>query len=444
MQLSSSGRIVVVVAVSQGNVYAAQAGDTVWTPATNNTGSNPPLNFTGVVRSAALNQKLWFADGANWVYYSPVDNSVNRWAASAGTLPVDPKGNLPRLICNWRGRIVLSGQLEDPQNWFMSAVDDATDFNYAPVPIVVTQAVVGQNAPQGLIGDVVTSLIPYSNDVLIFGGDHTIYQMSGDPMENGHLDLISDSIGMAWGTPWCKDPYGNVYFFSNKTGIYSFLPGSGQKPLRISQPIEQLVSGIDTGNNTIHMQWNDRLQGLHVFVTPTAAPAAATHFFFEQRSGAWWEDTFANNNLNPLCSCVFDGNTPGDRVVLIGSWDGYVRSISQTATTDDGTPINSSVILGPILTPDADDMLLKDVQAIMGANSGTVTYSVLAGRTAEQALTSTPVATGTWSAGRNPPSYTRTAAHASYVGITANTAWSMEQVKMRIAGLGKVRRRSPY
>jgi hypothetical protein len=89
VQLSNSGRVVTLVAVSQGNVYRVRAGDTAWTTPTNNTGDTPPLIFDGLVRSAPNVQRLWFADGINWVFYDPVTDTVEEWTASAGTLPQD-------------------------------------------------------------------------------------------------------------------------------------------------------------------------------------------------------------------------------------------------------------------------------------------------------------------------------------------------------------------
>jgi len=458
VQTSQSGRIVTVVAVSQGNVIVANAGDTVWTPAINNSGETPPLNFSGLVYSSANNQKLWFADGINYVFYDPSINTVQPWVIGTyqagdtggspgtpkGVLPLDNLGNAPRLIATWRGRIILSGLINDPQNWFMSAVSDPQNFDYAPLSITPAQAIAGNNAPQGFIGDVVTSLCPYSDDVLIFGGDHTLYMMRGDPMAGGQIDLVSDAIGMAWGIPWCKDPYGTVYFVSNKTGIYSLVPG--QQPQRISQAIEQLLVNIDTGANSIRLIWNDRYQGLHVFVTPLAAPAVTTHFFYEQRTGAWWQDQFANTNLDPLCCCVFDGNTPGDRVVLIGSWDGFVRAVSPTAPDDDGYPIASQVVIGPLNTEDLDDMLLKDVQGVLAQSSGPVSYQIFVGPTAEAALASAAVASGTWAvttnlAGRNFTNFIRRAGHAIYIQLSATAPWAMEEIRARIATQGKVRRR---
>ncbi len=440
VQLSSSGRIVSLIAVSGGSVYVVSAGQTAWVPATNNSGTSPALNSTGVVRSAANNSKLWFADGAHWAYYNPADNTVNLWASTHGTLPVDTSNNTPRLICTWRGRTVLSGLLKDPQNWFMSRVSDPTDFDYAPFNVSPAQAICGNNSPLGFIGDVVTCMIPFSDDILIMGGDHTIYQFLGDPMAGGSISLISDSIGMAWGNPWCKGPDGTVYFFSNRTGIYAMMPGQGP-PQRISQQIEQIIQPIDTGSNTIRMIWDDRFQGLHVFITQTSGALATTHYFWEQRSGAWWQDTFTNNNHNPLCCCVFDGNNPGDRVPLIGSWDGYVRAINPASTTDDGYAIASSVVIGPLLTSQLDMMLLKDLQAVLGATSGDVNYAVYVGPTAEQALLLPAVSTGVWTPDRNLTDQIRRSGHAVYVQITASNPWAMEGIRARIATKGRVQRR---
>lgn len=442
VQASNSGRVVTLVAVSQGNIFVLNAGETTWVSPTNSTGDTPPLNFTGVMQSAANNQKLYFADGTNWVYYIPATNTIERWEPTVGALPVDEDGNTPRLICTWRGRTVLSGLLMDPQNWFMSRISDPHDFEYAPTEYGPDAAVAGGLAPQGLIGDVITGLIPYTDDVLIFLCDHSIFMMRGDPAAGGSIDLISNSIGGAWGQAWCMDPYGTIYFFSNRCGIYTLVPG--QKPIRISQAIEQLLADIDTGANVIRLQWDDNFQGCHVWITPASEPDTATHFFYEQRSGAWWQDQYANDNHNPVACCVFDGNEASDRVGLMGSWDGFIRAVSPSATKDDGYNIASSVVIGPIVSKDLDDILLKDIQAHLGEDSGIVTYEVFTGRTAEEALASTAKESGRWTSGRNPANLVRRAGHAVYLRLTSTSAWQMETIRAQIAGKGKVRRRSAY
>jgi hypothetical protein len=438
-QSSASGRIVSLASVSNQALYVAQPSGSTWTPAVNSSGHVFGATALTVCRSTQLNQKLWYVDGSNYLTYDPSTNTVTSWAATTGTLPADVNGNIARLICTWRGRIVLSGLLLDGQNWFMLAVGDPLNANYFPVNIVPTQAVAGNNSPLGKIGDIITALVPYSDDTLIFGGDHTIWICQGDPMEGGSINLVSNDIGFAFGNAWCKDPYGTVYFLSNKTGIYSMQPG--QMPVRISQQIEAFLQTVNTGANLVTFLWDDLMQGVHVFVTPTASALPATHLFWEMRTGGWIEDAFANNNHNPLCCCTFDGNTAGDRRPLIGSWDGYVRELDPSAVKDDGTAISSAVMLGPMLTRDLDDVMTKDLQAVLGELSGQVSFDVYVGTTAEKALTSNPVVSGTWKAGRNLLTPIRRAGHAVYVRISATNYWAMETVRARVEAKYRVRQR---
>lgn len=440
MQTSQAGRVTTLVAVSQGNVYRAHAGDTSWTAATNGTGTTPPLNATGVMFSAPNQQKLWFADGANWCYYDPSSNRVERWTASAGSLPVDSNNTAPRLIETWRGRTVLSGLIGDPQNWFMSAQDAPRDFDYgggeSQSP---TDAVAGNNSPLGMIGDVITGMIPFNDNLMYFGGDHTLWMMNGDPMDGGSLMQVSNIVGMAWGRAWCVDPFGMAYFMSNNLRVYALAPGS--RPQRISYGIDPLLEDLDPGANSIRLLWNERTSSMHVFISPLEEPAATKHYTFEQRSGAWWEDEFADPDMDPIACCVFDGNEPTDRTLYLGSWDGYVRAVDDEADTDDGEDINSEVWIGPFVTPTFDDMMLLEAQAVLDEASGTVTYEVYTGATAQAAMESEVFRSGTWEAGRNLTSLLRAAGHASFIRITSTDRWAMESIRLRLGTRGVVRQR---
>lgn len=440
VQGSQSGRLVLAWAVSQGTVSVLPAGETAWVTPTNETGQTPALNATGLVYGANNNQLVFFADGTNAVYYDPVTNKVKLWTLTAGTFPEDSEGNLPRLICTWRGRTVLAGLLDDPSVIFMSKVSDPFDFNYAPaVPVPPDSAWSGHVGPQGETGDVITALIPYTDDVLIIGQDSSLALFRGDPNYGGSIDNVTSTIGIAWGQAWCMDPAGVVYFFSNRTGVFGYVPGN--QPLRISQAIDTLMLDIDTGQYVVRLLWNDRFKGLHVFVTLLSTRTQTRHFFWEQQANAWWVDTFGSTALNPLCCTVFDGNQQTDRVSLIGSWDGYVRSVSSDAEDDDGTLIESEVWIGPFLTQFSDAVILHEIQAVLGASSGDVNYEVYVGDTAEEALASDPVATGTWSAGRNFTDTVRRAGYAAYIRLTSTNVWAMEGIRCLISDRGLIRRR---
>ncbi len=444
VQTSNSGRVVNILGVSKGVVKIAQPGDDTWTATVNGTSDVPPLNYDGLVFYANLNQKTFFGDGINAKYWDSADNTVKDWTPTAGTLPIDDDMNRHRLLCTWRGRMVLSGVRGDPQNWFMSRKDDPFDWEYGADNNDVMQAVAGNNSPAGTVGDTINSMVPYNDDVLLFGGDSTLWLMNGDPLYGGQIDRISDAVGMAFGNPWCKDPFGAVYFFSSRNSIFRLVPG--QQLTRISGPIQRLIDDVDTGNNSIHMQWDERQQGFGVYITPLQRdaqnrPKVTRHLFWESRSGAWWQDEFVNTSHNPLCSAVLDGNNPEDRVVILGGWDGFVRSIDRDAETDDGKKITSSVVLGPFLTATLDEMTVRDLQAVLATASGEVEYEILVGDTAEEALTLGPVDTGVWEAGRNPTTLVNRSAHALYIRLKSTNRWAMESVRANIETRGRVRGR---
>jgi hypothetical protein len=362
-------------------------------------------------------------------------------AVNSGTAFSDPS-----LICTWRGRSVLAGLVKDPNNWFMSAVGNPLDFNYLPASPSATQAVAGHLSLQGMLGDPVTALIPYTDDVLIFGGQHSIWMMQGDPMAGGAMQLITSSIGILFGNSWCMDPYGNIFFMSNRGGVYQLVPGS--QPQRISQQIEPLISQVNQQVSNVRLVWNDQQQGVHLFITPTVPPTTATggpemtqHFFYDMRNGGWWLDFFANNYHNPFAVVQMDGQAPTDRVPLLGGSDGYVRSIPATAPDDDGTSIQSNIYLGPILTADMDDVLLKDLQVILGSTSGPVTGFIAVGDTAEHALASSPLKISSWFSGRNLDTLVRRAGHAIYIVITGANQWIFEGCRANVRGEGLIRKR---
>lgn len=444
VQPSQNGRVVSTVVVVEGEVYRLLPGAEEFELATNATDplASPPLNYSGLVRSAANSQKLWFADGNNWVFYDPAINTVKTWTASAGILPIDQDGNLPTLIANWRGSIWLAGLEKDPQNLFGSKVGDPTNWDYFPVSPGSGDAIAG-NLPDsfGLIGDVITSLIPWNDDTMVIGTDSEVHVLRGDPRNGGQNDLVTKAIGMAFGLPWCMDPTGLIYFFSNRCGVFSMDPRSGQQPQRVSNGIEQELQAINTGENGVCMGWDDKFQGLYLFISPLMAPGEGSNYYYDQRNQAWFKDKFANPKHNPLCCITFDGNLPEDRVLLIGSWDGYVRSIDPTATDDDGVAIESEVWIGPLLTKNLDDVTLKALQAVLGMNSGDVTYRIHVGATAEIALASAAVDTGVFEASRNLSSQVRWSDHAIYIVLASNVPWSVESIRAITTLNGKIRGR---
>ncbi len=434
MQLSISGRVVTLVAVSQGTVNTFNAGDTFWTTPTNLTDFTPALEFTGIMQSAVLNSLVFFADGNHWCYYEPSTNTVKTFIASAGSLPVDSDDNKPRLVVSYRGSLVWAGILKLPQSWYMSATNAPGDYDYAPALPSANQAVFSENAPAGEVADSIRSMAAWNDDSLVFFGDNTIKILQGHPNEGGRILNVTEKIGGVFGSCWTRGPDGTMYFLSNRLGLYAW--PAGGFPQRISQPIEKLIRDLDTGNIVYQLFWDDAEQGVHVFMTPIAAPTTCHHLFWESRTGAWQPQSFANNNHNPVSGVVFDGNRPEDRVLVLGGWDGYVRNFNRDALDDDGTPVQSEVWLGPFLNLRLDEILPE-----LSDDSGLVNYAIHMGRTAEEALASTPSLTGTLAPGRSTAQPIRRSAHAVYVRLYSEEIWALEQLKIRGVSIGPIQTR---
>lgn len=404
------------------------------------TGGEGALNSTAAVVFSAINGLgVYFVDGGQYRVYDGDGDTVSTWAATAGTMPVDSDGERCRLICTWRARTVLSGLRGDPQNIFGSAVNDPTDFDYSPTSQTPTQAFAANIAPMGMPGDLVNCIFPLSDDVLFVGMDHTLGLVRGDPNSGGEIDRISTAIGCAWGRPICMGPDGAIYFMSSRGAVYMMT--TTNPPVRMSQQISRRLETINMATSIIRLAYDDRRQGLYVFITPLDSTETTTHFWWEARTNAWWPLEFANTNHNPKVVHVFDGDDPDDRVMLLGSWDGYLRFVDVAATKDDGTNIASRVLFGPILSSVQDEMTVRELQPILADDSGSVTWGVKVGRTANEARDAEPFRTGSWIAARNYSEYVRASGHVVFIEISSMNRWAMEQIRAVIEGEGMVRRR---
>lgn len=386
--------------------------------------------------------KMFFIDGINEVYYSMYDDSdddeVSLWIPDDGLLPVNPK-----LMALYRGRMVLSGCANDPHNWYMSKVGDPFDWQYFPTTATVIQAIAGNNSEVGLVGDFITALIPYSDDLMLFGGDHTIWLMSGDPAAGGTLDCLTNKTGIRWGKAWTVGPKGEVFFLGTD-GIYRLVPGQSLENITANR-IKKKIDDLDLDANYVILEWDYLQQGLMVLVVDKSWSVSSTQtvYFWEERTGAWWEDTYPAS-MGPLSLFAYDADDPDDKAFLLGCADGYIRKVDFTTDTgDDGTAIDTYVEFPPISEANSfQNTKLTEVNATLGESSGDVDLLLKVAESAER-LTSnaTTKFKRTLSAGRNrlKPRLT-----ANTVGIELNkstsTRWAMDSMNGIISSQGRARR----
>ena len=440
---AGSQRTTRIIGVSKGTVQAFDRHGVIRVVS-----GSAALSLVSQVQSAPNSGVLYFVDGTNYKKLTLSTMTVASWTASnGGTIPSN-SSDTARLICTWRGRTVLAAIKSDAHNWFMSEVLDPLDYNYGAATTLATQAVAGNNARAGMAPDIVNCLISYSDEFLIFGCDHSIWRMAGDPMDGGTFQKVSDTIGMAWGKPFTMGPDGTVYFYASRGGVFRMAPG-GQVE-RLSQRIDERLQRINLETHRITMAWDDRQQGLHLFITPLT-PALATHWFWDGRQGGWWPDQFANKDFNPLCTYTFDGDDPDDRAVLLGSMDGFVRFLNIDAKSDDvgrgitPTAINSYIMLGPLQMKGNEGLILKNLDGALDASSDPVNWSLHVGNTEQAALTAAAASSGTLRAGRFPSQPCRRAGTAVFVKLAnaeADKAWQLEWLAGAVKGTGRIRQRA--
>jgi hypothetical protein len=216
----------------------------------------------------------------------------------------------------------------------------------------------------------------------------------------------------------------------------------GSRPQEISGPIKKRLERVDSGENLIRMIWDNTRRAAHLFISPTTEKGEAEHWTFEARTGSWFPMRFANPNHNPIAMCVVDGNEAADRSIVLGTWNGWVNKFDEEATDDDGTPIESYVVMGPVNSPLFDDMMIDELLVDLGESSGAVTFKVYVGKTAEAALASQPVKTGTLAASRNKAQPIGRAGHSVYVRFESTSRWALERIRLRIGSRGLVRSRA--
>lgn len=433
-----STRFTRFMVVCNGGLYSVRNGES------SNVTSSFLTSVAPVVYSTVNNNQIIYTDGYNLKTYNFLTGVAGTLTATAGTLPVDENGWTPRLICTWRNRTVLAGLLSEPYNWFMSSETDSDNWNYDPATSSVAQAIAGNIAEAGEVPDIVTALIPHTDNVLIFGGQKSIHRMSGNPADFGRIDMISDETGIAFGRAFCKDPSGIIYFFGTRGGIWRI--GSTDTPQRISTPIDAELNQVNLDTHQVQMAWDDDRIGIHIVISPIDATDTATHYWWDaytdrktsyqviRTPGSWWPMTFANKNHNALCIHVIDSDDPEDRVILWAGRDGYIRAMDPAATDDDGSLISSYVLIGPMMM-NGMRFVITDWQAILAADSKDVAWSVLPGECVEAALGADARFSGTFSFGRNHSQSVRSDQHVAFLKLSSSSRalrWSVEEMMLMV------------
>lgn len=263
-----------------------------------------------------------------------------------------PGGSTPTncfLCCNWRGRFVLAGDSNNPQNFYMARTGNPFDWDFSQTDPAA--AVSGNLSESGQIGEPIVALIPYTDDYMLIACTNSLWMLQGDPADGGSIVRVSDQMGLVSPNSWCIDPAGTLYFIA-RGGLYSVRPiwEFYQPPQLLSgETYDQYFQQIINGSYYVSMQWDVDAKYMHIFAAPTDDATAGTHLIFDQRNGGLWPQQYPLAH-GPTATARYAANNVngGQRSILLGGWDGYVRQWTLDNLSDDGTAINAYAVLGPI------------------------------------------------------------------------------------------------
>jgi hypothetical protein len=334
--------------------------------------------------SFEFKQKVYIGDGVSEIVFDPKSSTVSKWESEgSGTLP-----EKCALATVYRSRVVLGRAQDAPQNWFMSAVDDAGNWDFFPPTLTVDMAVAGNNTQASQCPDIINALISVSDDYMIFGGDHSIWLLRGDPLEFGGFHQVSKTIGIAYGNAWTQGPDGTLFFFGSKGGVYSLIGGAESFTVRHlsdaldgqDTSIQSQLRDIDLSAFRIELEWDFERQGLIVVQIPYSETIteASRAWFWDMKNNAWWPDLPGTKTLQPYSTFVFDGDLAADRRVVYGCEDGYIRELDSAAWDDDSTAIDAFVTIGPIAAGDDAEIILNRLKPILASEQDGCTWTIRA------------------------------------------------------------------
>jgi len=378
-------------------------------------------------------------------------------------------GSLPKLatlICLYRGRIVLAGDLERPHQWYMTR--QANPWDFAFIANDAQSPVSGNDADAGEVGDIITALIPYKDDYLVFGCANSIWVLRGDPAAGGSLDEVSLVTGIFGANSWCWDGANNLYFFGTN-GIYRIPPGFGAPQNLTERKLPNLVSnlGLDPNVHRVTMVYDRRRHGLIITATKLA-DGTNKNFWYDLRVvddqgvGGFFPEKYPDE-CGIYAMFYYEAEDPDYRKVMMGCKDGYIRIFDEAAKDDDigetDHEIVSHVTLGPKILSAHDDRLgkLTSLTVITGggapggsqADTDSLDWQVFIADSAEEiieqirAASPTPHSAGTIIEPGRARRF-RPRVRGVYLGLRLKNdnyqeTWSLEKIVDTVELAGKVR-----
>jgi len=349
---------------------------------------------------------------------------------------------------------VLSGNTKSPTQWYMSMVGNPWKFLYDPTNDGPLSAVSFSNTRVGEVGDIITALIPYKDDLLIFGGANSIWMLVGDPLAGGQLAQVTEATGIYGPKSWCIDNNNNLYFLGSD-GLYK-MPVSANftPPENISAVVlPNLVSdwALNKALHRVTMTFDPLNYGILISRVDVTS-GVNSNYWFDLVTGGFYPESYPAEDA-PYSMLYYPALDSNYKSLLIGCKDGYIRKFDVDSKSDNVGSTSEAItsyvgMLEQLAEDDNTFGKLEKVSSVISLDSDAVAWSAYRGKDAESVLSQmqlgdTPFITGSWT-GTGKQDWNRVRLRGVWAGLKlGNTikdkSWTVEKLMADIMPAGKGR-----
>lgn len=295
----------------------------------------------------------------------------------------------------YRDRLVAWGGSGD-QAIYMSRQGNHSDFEFGKSVGDGGRALVFQLSEAGEVGGEPTAFVSHKDQYALAATRSSLWSIHGDPAGDGTLRCVHRQVGIVSQTAWCK-AVDDVIFLARNDLYRVQASGAGLDNLTKGNIPEEML-GLSS-SDAISLGYAHNEQGVYIFL------GGCDHWFYHIPTNSFWPMEFPAG-MDPLATAEVEGE------LLLTCADGVVRTF-QVDSDDDGTAIESHLLIGPLLmdTPLTNGRLLN-LQGLLGQLSEDVTWHAIVADSAEEAVANAADAIAAWQVGDT----TSARAYAAYSG----------------------------
>lgn len=268
--------------------------------------------------------------------------------------------------CNFRARATLTADKDYPHQMYQARQRNPWDWNWvandAGAPI---RGGLGDAAE---VGDIILTVIPYKDDIMIYACANTLWYQVGDLAEGGAVVELSLTGGILGSTAFCWDDQDNLYIFAT-TGLLRIAKGfqSPQNLTRIIYPDFIKDLAYDSSLHRISMAYDRDRHGIKIIKT-TLADGVNSGWWYDLTTEGLFPESY--NTANGIFSMFwYEAIDPAYRKLILGCNNGYLMYEDESFKDDDiggsDVAIDSYYTIGPIaLGGESREGILSSVQGI--------------------------------------------------------------------------------